>query len=266
MLGFGLQLLCVSTTDEVLRLIWERTWVLSIRAFQLSVSRHQPCGVRALALSETSKLPGAGWHGAREHSWQHSVWKAAKAMGTRGASRSLWRTLASKPGLQRSTFLRLGYTGSEPSPAYCLFSIEKEGTEGCTFLSQWGQVPSEMSHLQSELLFREQKSRTWCSRVTHLLLDPKKSQLLFWKLTRLQQKDWGILPSTAQEWAAQTELSSERSSSGFEPPQATTFLPFPRGGNTPQHKRAYLLTSLPLPMCSTGSGLGCRVLQRARLC
>lgn len=148
--GFGLQLLCVTAT--LMRSYGSSERKLSqIWAIQLSVLRHQPCSVRPLSLKHP-KFPDPGVHGAQECSWQHSAWKAGKGMGARGVFRCLWRTLASKPGLQRSVFLRFQYTGLEPSPAYCLLSIEdggREGGRGCTFL-----VPSEMSDLQSELLFR----------------------------------------------------------------------------------------------------------------
>lgn len=83
--------------------------------------------------------------------------------------------LASKPGLQRSTFLKLGYTGSEPSPA---FSVLKTEGEKDALLDSGARCPlkckkSEQSE-QSELLPRQQKSQTLCSRVMDLLFVPKK--------------------------------------------------------------------------------------------
>ncbi|KAK4829398.1 hypothetical protein QYF61_003879, partial [Mycteria americana] len=44
---------------------------LEMKTLRGILSMHQPCGVRPPALRETSKLPSAGWHGAREHGWRH---------------------------------------------------------------------------------------------------------------------------------------------------------------------------------------------------
>lgn len=228
--------LCNSTTDEVLWLIWEKT------VTDLSYPAALWCETFA---TETSKLPNPEVHGAQDCSWQHSAWKAAKGMGARGTSRSLWRTVASKPGLQRSAFLRFQYVGLEPSPAYCLLHIE-EGGQGYTFPSQWGQVLSELSDLQSELLFRRSEHSavglcifTFCSWLT--------SSRRIWDYHKAQHR---------------SELcSSERSCFGFKPHQDKTFFLFLRVPST----KGRICWHLPLPMCLTGSEPGCHVLQRACL-
>lgn len=170
---------------------------------------------------------------------------------------------ASKPGLQGSTFLRQRYTGSVPSPAYHLFGIEMGGRErgrDALFLHSGARCPLKCQTSYSGNRRAERGALGLCA----FSLTQRNLNYLF--------VSWHISSRRIGEYS-QAQHRSELCRQSSLPrgwALALNFLRLRLFSHSPeegaQHKRVYLLTSLPLPMCLTESGLSCCVLQNARLC